>query len=393
MSSTIAASFGSMLIRTATEEYCKLAGTNDMDSFRACVRALCDIRNHTRDQAFFQQLSSCTVGVSALRQCVLVACVCLNNVAVVKQILSTIPKQPGPDFPSPHTCYFTSDTPIFECPAYVAARLGRHEILQLFLELNFQPYSRCTMAGIAHGGSIDTLNFLITFKGPSEASLERPMRMRMSVMWLRQSSDPMVWERGLWLHQWVSGVHYPEFREWVTDPRKSGEILEMHVRNGSVRLLRHLFDLGMPVHPVMRAYNPNLSLRFCIMPSAAWYHQLEVVKLLLDKGADLNHETHQFALSAAAAAGSLDIIRVLVEHGANIHDKRSMLCSAKHYPIVWAVLNEHMAMFNFLKERGALTKQAWDEAMTAASEAGLDSMVDMLNEVKNEVDDGVQTIF
>jgi ankyrin repeat protein len=52
-------------------------------------------------------------------------------------------------------------------------------------------------------------------------------------------------------------------------------------------------------------------------------HNLELVNLLLDKGADVEaHDARGFtSLMAAAGGGFADIVKTLLDHGAGVNDK------------------------------------------------------------------------
>ena len=80
-------------------------------------------------------------------------------------------------------------------------------------------------------------------------------------------------------------------------------------------------------------------------------------------------ETH--ALAGAARAGSLEIARFLI--GKNVAIRRGF-----PEPIICAVQAEHTEMIELLRENGALTVNAKKNALKAAREDGLESMVELL---------------
>ncbi|MEW6530540.1 MAG: ankyrin repeat domain-containing protein [Thermodesulfobacteriota bacterium] len=80
--------------------------------------------------------------------------------------------------------------------------------------------------------------------------------------------------------------------------------------------------------------------------------QIRVVRLLIDRGADVNareKETETTALIAAAQQGHAEVVAVLLDRGADVHAKdkagKTALSEAKHYN------HEHVA--KLLQERGA----------------------------------------
>lgn len=58
----------------------------------------------------------------------------------------------------------------------------------------------------------------------------------------------------------------------------------------------------------------------CELLSAATYGRIENVRLLLDRGANIEHtdKYHDTALTWAAHGGHIEIIRLLLNHGVNI---------------------------------------------------------------------------
>jgi hypothetical protein len=100
-----------------------------------------------------------------------------------------------------------------------------------------------------------------------------------------------------------------------------------------------------------------------------------VVDRLLESGADPNFALTHYRrpLMAAAASGSLAIVRKLLDHGALVNEG--------HTPaIVYAIRLEHIDMFNLLRERGAVihTKPTGNVAMKDAAWNGLESMLAVL---------------
>ncbi|HKX61427.1 MAG TPA: ankyrin repeat domain-containing protein, partial [Verrucomicrobiae bacterium] len=88
------------------------------------------------------------------------------------------------------------------------------------------------------------------------------------------------------------------------------------------------------------------------------------VRLLLDRGADVN-ATNIFgatALMAAAAAGDLDSVRLLLDCGANINARPSMdgdgfIWGGGRTPLMWAAFQGNEPLAKLLLERGATVDQ------------------------------------
>ncbi|KAK9425256.1 putative Ankyrin [Seiridium unicorne] len=373
----------SALLRGTAEAYCRLAGTHDEDSIRECIEALADFRLHYYDEVFFTKQYDFPPSIGDQHQSILVACVYMNNVSVTQRVLSALGP---PQQTEPHMCCFTHGKSLFNCPSRIAAMLGRREILRLFLNRHPEPYTQCNMYGVGCGGNLDTFEYIMQFKPPTMivARDEMPFRVSLNIKPIRLTPDPRVFDRGLDIVKQI----WPRTEGWIKERRSVAYTLHHAARDGHVDLLAHLFDLGVPVNPPTSSEASETPFVYeyerLVLLAAARNHHLNVVQLLLEKGVDLHHTVHQPALPIAAAAGSLDIVKVLLDHGADIHAE----CEAPYErprPIVSAVLLEHIGMFNFLVERGGLTKAAWDLAMMGAVERDLESMIDLLDNARDDV--------
>ena len=68
---------------------------------------------------------------------------------------------------------------------------------------------------------------------------------------------------------------------------------------------------------------------------AARYGKLEIVKLLIEHGADI-HADDDYALGKAAEFGHLEIVKFLFECGANIHaDDDEAVSTRQHDVVAW----------------------------------------------------------
>ncbi|KAM0258592.1 hypothetical protein ACHAQJ_003763 [Trichoderma viride] len=119
------------------------------------------------------------------------------------------------------------------------------------------------------------------------------------------------------------------------------------------------------------------------LQAAASAGRLEVVKLLLDNGADIDAQygKHGSALHAAAAKDYIDVVKFLVGRGADIRARSSeagsVLASAMgHY--------HDQRCFHFLLEKGALEKDSGETALSkAAAERCWDACHLLLNKGAN----------
>ncbi len=80
---------------------------------------------------------------------------------------------------------------------------------------------------------------------------------------------------------------------------------------------------------------------------AAWNNHLDMVRLLLDRGADANAEdlTGWTALHAAAFAGNTEIMQLLLERGAVRSESRW----ASYRPSRWADKEDHQIILELMK--------------------------------------------
>jgi ankyrin repeat protein len=78
-----------------------------------------------------------------------------------------------------------------------------------------------------------------------------------------------------------------------------------------------------------------------LLIKAAKQGNLEVIKFLIENGANINIYD-DLAFRVAAKNGHFEIIKFLVEKGANIH-------AVDDYPLRWAAKNGHTKVVNYLK--------------------------------------------
>jgi ankyrin repeat protein len=93
---------------------------------------------------------------------------------------------------------------------------------------------------------------------------------------------------------------------------------------------------------------------------AAAYGRTEVVKLLLDKGADVNmgNEGSETALHYAARHGHTEVMKILLEHGADVSEAGTG-CGT---PLQWATQNGQVKAAELLLAHGAdINQKGTDE--------------------------------
>ncbi|EDU48456.1 multiple ankyrin repeats single kh domain protein [Pyrenophora tritici-repentis] len=165
----------------------------------------------------------------------------------------------------------------------------------------------------------------------------------------------------------------------MTQYDKSGLLLNAAAQ-GKLAIVKHLIERegigshGFDASVFQRRYPAEL-LKSSRYPSRYWNSltcavrtgEVDIVKVLLDSGAQLGH-----AIECAAAGGSKTLVRLLWEYG---ESKNAAVQGA----FLMAVDREDTGMFKFLGELGAtLDEDVRALLIKLAHESGLESMVNLL---------------
>jgi hypothetical protein len=106
---------------------------------------------------------------------------------------------------------------------------------------------------------------------------------------------------------------------------------------------------------------------------AAEHGHIEMVKLLISRGADVNNNCNWTPLHMAAARGHLDVVKALLAGGAEIGFRIPSGASA----LSFAVVNGHIDIVKFLLEKGA---QADDKDIARAEKEGHSAIAILLRQ-------------
>ncbi len=128
-------------------------------------------------------------------------------------------------------------------------------------------------------------------------------------------------------------------------------MLEEMATEGSVKGVSVMLSKGADIH------TDNDALRF-----ASIHGHLEVIKYLVEHGADI-HAEDDYALRLAGLNGHLDILKYLVEHDADIH-------ADDDAALGWASLKGHLEVIKYLVEQGADIHAQNDYSLIIASGKG-----------------------
>lgn len=107
---------------------------------------------------------------------------------------------------------------------------------------------------------------------------------------------------------------------------------------------------------------------------AAFFNQPDIVKILMEHGADVNavaeNPSRVQALHSAAACGSIEIVKILLEHGADVN-----ACQQGGWTALQSAAKQgNLEMVELLLNHGADPDQAADDGQTAVTMAANDAV-------------------
>ncbi|XP_048578543.1 ankyrin repeat and KH domain-containing protein 1 isoform X2 [Nematostella vectensis] len=110
---------------------------------------------------------------------------------------------------------------------------------------------------------------------------------------------------------------------------------------------------------------------------ACYKGHLDMVKFLLDAGADQEHKTDEMhtALMEASMDGHVEVARLLLDHGAQVN----MPADSFESPLTLAACGGHVELATLLIERGAYLEEVNDEGYTPLMEAAREGHLEMVS--------------
>ncbi len=126
------------------------------------------------------------------------------------------------------------------------------------------------------------------------------------------------------------------------DPNEygDGDVLALH--NASNEVSKYLISKGADVNKI--GYEECTPLMYEV-----YMHNYENIKLLIENGADVNYQRNHDGYSSlhwAARKGDLEIVKMLLMHGANINSKDN----SNRIPEELARANHHMDVYEYLRK-------------------------------------------
>ncbi|KAK7914923.1 hypothetical protein PG985_012626 [Apiospora marii] len=163
------------------------------------------------------------------------------------------------------------------------------------------------------------------------------------------------------------------------------ECLMWNAYTGNLAMVTYQIDRGAQVVPLDFRFNGYMNRANALSAAVMGGHEM-IVKFLLEyAGAESVKPVAgvESALSLATARGSVSMVGMLLEHGAN----PDVPDTGRPPPVVMAVLMERTDILNLLRGHGARldTPETGAWAMAVAKMHGLSSMVEYL--VRNKVDE------
>ncbi|XP_066594349.1 ankyrin repeat and KH domain-containing protein 1 isoform X2 [Prorops nasuta] len=162
---------------------------------------------------------------------------------------------------------------------------------------------------------------------------------------------------------------------------KAGANVEDHNENGHTPLMEAASAGHVPVAKILLEYGAGINthsneFKESALTLACYKGHLEMVRFLLEAGADQEHKTDEMhtALMEASMDGHVEVARLLLDSGAQVN----MPTDSFESPLTLAACGGHVDLAMLLIERGANIEEVNDEGYTPLMEAAREGHEEMV---------------
>ncbi|KAI9650846.1 hypothetical protein NHQ30_000881 [Ciborinia camelliae] len=271
---------------------------------------------------------------------------------------------------------------LFNSPMLLAAWSGNSHLVEYFQERMFESlkveggiridsWNRDSVLGAAMNGDLDLVKLAVY--APSRLMPDSPEYI----------SDPLgnvdydYWDGYILAEAQLSTGNievYKYLGSFFANPdENSDNALHKYVRLGNLEILRYILDSGADIHGLLGKK---------LLAEACRRGHEDVVDLLLERGGHPNFDgldakrlkwQGDNIITISAEGRNLPIIRKLLDHGANLRQVQT-----GEIALEWAVLREDTEMVKMLLASGVDLASWGGELLRSAVYRGLDSMVEIL---------------
>lgn len=171
------------------------------------------------------------------------------------------------------------------------------------------------------------------------------------------------------------------YEDVVEELLNHGADIEAHNENGHTPLMEaasggHVNVAKMLLERGACINSHSNEFKESALTLACYKGHLEMVKFLLDAGADQEHKTDEMhtALMEASMDGHVEVAKLLLDHGAQVN----MPADSFESPLTLAACGGHVELADLLIKRGAFLEEVNDEGYTPLMEASREGHLDMV---------------